>query len=64
MNSDYYIDIVAAGRTLGTVELPPGADVQQADATAREFSSRFRERDGYSFVVQVLQKQAAGGAGS
>ena len=60
MNTGYYIDIVVGDLTLGTVELPPGADVQQAEATARKFSSRFPKRDGYRFVVQALQKQAVG----
>ena len=56
MNTEYGINVAINGRSLFTVELPPRANEQQAEAIARKFVSRFPERDGYTFAVESLPK--------
>ncbi len=56
MNTEYGINIAIDGRPLFTVELPPRANEQQAEAIARRFVRRFPKRDGYRFAVEPLPK--------
>jgi hypothetical protein len=60
MNTEYLINIRSGGRSLGTVELPPSANEQQAVAIARKFARRFRGPGGYRFVVEPSQEQSGG----